>query len=205
MTSRAALVAGVIVAAAAGLAGGLLLAGDLLRPATPVEGSADAGFARDMQVHHAQAVEMALLVRDRTDDAELRQVALDILLTQQQQQGQMYGWLASWGLPQASTAAPIAWAADHGHQGDGDSGGSMPGMATPAQLADLAAADGAPAERLFLELMIEHHRGGVAMAEAALDRAERPEVRRLAQAVVASQTAEIGVLEDLLARVPGGA
>ncbi|NLE71607.1 MAG: DUF305 domain-containing protein [Actinomycetales bacterium] len=199
--SPVAVAAAAVVAAAAGLAAGLLLASGALRPAVPAEGSADVGFARDMQVHHAQAVEMALLVRERTDDPELAQVALDILLTQQQQQGQMYGWLAVWGLPQASTAPPMAWAAGHAHAGTGD--GTMAGMATEEQMAQLRAADGTEAERLFLELMIEHHRGGVAMAEAALDRAVRPEVRRLAQAVVDSQTAEIGVLQDLLAAVGG--
>lgn len=204
MRSRVAVVATAVVAAAAGLAGGLLLAGSLLAPSVPAEGSADVGFARDMQAHHAQAVEMALLVRERTDDAELRQVALDIELTQQQQQGQMYGWLQVWGLPQASSAAPMAWADGHGHGGSGEGAGQrdpMPGMATPEELAELAAADGAEAERLFLELMIAHHEGGVAMARSALELAAEPAVRRLAQAVVDSQTAEIEVLQALLADV----
>lgn len=202
MRSRVALVAATVVAAAAGLAGGLLLAGSLLAPSVPAEGSADVGFARDMQAHHAQAVEMALLVRERTDDLELRQVALDIELTQQQQQGQMFGWLQVWGLPQASSAAPMAWTGGHGHGGPGTAAqDAMPGMATQEQLAELAAADGAEAERLFLELMIVHHDGGVAMARSALDLAEEPAVRRLAQAVVDSQTAEIAVLEALLADV----
>lgn len=204
MRARVAVVAAAVIAAGAGVAGGLLLAGSLLGSSVPAEGSADVGFARDMQAHHAQAVEMALLVRDRSDDAELRQVALDIELTQQQQQGQMYGWLQVWGLPQAGSALPMAWADGHGHGGS-DEGtgqqGSMPGMATPEQLADLAAADGAEAERLFLELMIAHHEGGVAMARSALELATEPAVRRLAQAVVDSQTAEIAVLETLLADV----
>lgn len=207
MRSRVAVVATAVVAAAAGLAGGLLLAGSLLGPSIPAEGSADVGFARDMQAHHAQAVEMALLVRERSDDPELRQVALDIELTQQQQQGQMYGWLQVWGLPQASSAPPMAWADGHGHGGDGagepgaGEQGAMPGMATPEQLAELSAADGVVAERLFLDLMIAHHEGGVAMARDALELAEQPAVRRLAQAVVDSQTAEIAVLRALQADV----
>lgn len=204
MRSRVAVVATAVVATAAGVAGGLLLAGSLLGSSVPAEGSADVGFARDMQAHHAQAVEMALLVRERTDDAELRQVALDIELTQQQQQGQMYGWLQVWGLPHASSAPPMAWADGHGHgasRGNAGEQDPMPGMATAEQLAELAAADGANAERLFLELMIAHHEGGVAMARSALELAEEPAVRRLAQAVVDSQTAEIAVLRALLADV----
>lgn len=204
MRGPVAVVAAAVVAAAAGLAGGLLLAGTVLGSSVPAEGSADVGFARDMQAHHAQAVEMALLVRERSDDPELRQVALDILLTQQQQQGQMYGWLQVWGLPQASSAEPMAWASGHGHgasDGGADDGTPMPGMAADEQLAELAAADGPEAERLFLELMIAHHEGGVAMARSALELATEPAVRRLAQAVVDSQTAEITVLEALLGDV----
>lgn len=62
----------------------------------PGENSPEAGFARDMMMHHAQAVDMATLLRDRTEDPEMRQLALDIMLTQQAQIGQMQGWLAVW-------------------------------------------------------------------------------------------------------------
>lgn len=198
MSSRVVTAAVALVAVAAGLAAGLLLAGGVLRSSTPAEGSADVGFARDMQTHHAQAVEMALIAYDRTQDAHLRQVALDIVLTQQQQQGQMYGWLAVWGLTQASSAAPMAWAG-HGHGEGGEAGGTMPGIATPEQMTALREAEGVEADRLFVELMITHHEGGVEMARAALELADQPAVRRLAQAVVDSQTAEIAVLRGLLA------
>ncbi|HET9021623.1 MAG TPA: DUF305 domain-containing protein, partial [Ornithinibacter sp.] len=67
------------------------------RSSAPAEFGADAGFARDMQTHHAQAVEMAFLIRDRSGDEELRTVAYDIITSQQQQAGQMYGWLVQWG------------------------------------------------------------------------------------------------------------
>jgi uncharacterized protein (DUF305 family) len=47
-----------------------------------------------MMVHHAQAVEMAEIVRDRTENPQTRTLATDIALTQQAQIGQMQGWLA---------------------------------------------------------------------------------------------------------------
>ncbi|WP_182113899.1 MULTISPECIES: DUF305 domain-containing protein [unclassified Actinotalea] len=194
---RVVLVAVAVVALAAGAAIGLLAGGSLLRPAAPVEGSVDAGFARDMSVHHGQAVEMAVLVRDRSQDPAVRQLALDILVTQGHQQGQMFGWLATWGLSPTSSAPPMAWAGDHEHGGQSADGG-MPGLVTSDQLARLEAADGAEADRLFLALMIPHHRGGVAMAEVATERATQPQVRRLAEAVVASQAAEITLLEQML-------
>ena len=72
---------------------------------TPTDTSAEAGFARDMQAHHVQGVEMAMIVRDATDDADVRLLAYDIATTQAQQSGQLYGWLNEWGLSQAGTRA----------------------------------------------------------------------------------------------------
>ncbi len=184
-----------VMSGAVGVAVGLLLVGVLLRPAVPAEGSVDAGFARDMGVHHEQAVEMSTLVRDRTEDPEVRQLALDILLTQQHQAGQMNGWLAAWGLPLRSAAAPMAWAGDgHDHGTDG----RMPGLATPEQMERLASETGAEADRLYLALMIPHHEGGVDMAELAVERADQRAVRTLADAIIRSQEAELSLLRAML-------
>jgi uncharacterized protein (DUF305 family) len=152
-----------------------------------------------MQTHHAQAVEMAFLVRDRTDDPELRTVAYDIITSQQQQAGQMYGWLVQWGLPQTGSRPPMAWVGGEHGAAHAAPDGTMPGMATPAQLAQLEAATGVEAERIFLRLMIAHHTGGVAMADAAVAQARTPEVRRLAGAIATAQTSEIALLKQMLA------
>src|SRR5215203_2460385 len=77
--------------------------------ATPRDSSPEAGFARDMSVHHAQAVAMAEAIRGRTSDPDLRLLATDIALGQQRQIGRMSGWLDEWQLPQTSTAAPMVW------------------------------------------------------------------------------------------------
>ena len=68
---------------------GILLGGET----EPGDTSPEAGFARDMSVHHAQAVELAFLVRDRTDDPEVRTMAYDIINTQRAQLGMFSGWL----------------------------------------------------------------------------------------------------------------
>ena len=162
----------------------------------PGANSAEAGFARDMTTHHAQAVELATLIRERSDDPELRQVALDILLTQQAQLGQMQGWLNTWGYPLANAGPAMAW------MGVPMTGmpvsGLMPGMATPEQLNQLRGLQGVDAEILFLQLMITHHRSGVDMGRAALDRVKRPEVRALAQSIVDAQVLEIELMEGML-------
>lgn len=193
-----ALALAVLLGAVAGFAGARLLGG------APSDTSVDAGFARDMQTHHAQAVEMAFIVRDRADDEQLRTIALDIITSQQQQMGQMYGWLVQWDLPQTGSEPPMAWMDRAGHDmgsmsADAPSSGAMPGMASAAQLDELRGAEGVEAERLFLSLMIAHHTGGVDMAEAAARSAGTPEVRGLARTIAKAQTAEIALLEDLLA------
>jgi uncharacterized protein (DUF305 family) len=82
--------------------------------------------------------------------------------------------------------------------------GGMPGMATPEQLAALRSATGDDAVRLFLELMIPHHEGGLEMADAVLARTDVPQVVSLATGIRNAQRAEIVVMQDLLAALPAG-
>ncbi|NJC24087.1 uncharacterized protein (DUF305 family) [Arthrobacter pigmenti] len=177
-------------------------------PQHPGNNSADAGFARDMQVHHAQAVEMSRIVREQTDDVVIRAIAYDIAMTQQHQIGQMFAWLEEWGLPQSSDSERMTWMSGSGHGHMNDDGGSMltpeglmPGMATPEQLQALSEATGDDAERIYLELMIEHHKAGVEMAQAGVELAQEPEVRELAEKMAAGQATEITAMEDLLAEL----
>lgn len=176
--------------------GGTLVV-DRLRSGSVPDFGPDAGFARDMQTHHRQAVEMAFLVRDRSPDPQIRTLAYDIITSQQQQAGQMYGWLVQWGLPQTGPREPMAWVGGD-HAAHSAAGGVMPGMATAAQLDELRAAQGVEAERIFLRLMIAHHKGGVEMADAAIADAKTDEVRTLARAIAGAQTSEITLMEGLL-------
>lgn len=168
----------------------------------PGNSSPEAGFSRAMQVHHNQGVELALLARDRSDDDTFRVIAYDMAVTQAQQSGQMYGWLAAWGLPQYSAEDPMAWMEvvdpDHDHFA-GDPNAPMPGMATREEIATLEAADGTEAEVIFLRMMIDHHEGALDMSEAVLALSDDPTVRALAQAILDSQAIEIALMEDMLA------
>lgn len=152
----------------------------------PGEGSPEATFARDMGAHHEQAVEMAVIVRDRGNDEILRTMALDIILTQQAQLGMMQGWLAVWGPPVNGPAAPM------GGQGE------MMGMASYDDILQLQTLPPTDLEIRFLQLMIRHHQGGVMMAQAALQQTDRPEVVRLATSIVNSQQSEIKAMRDIL-------
>jgi uncharacterized protein (DUF305 family) len=159
--------------------------GDLQSPA---ESSPEVTFARDMMTHHAQAVEMAVLIRDRSTDAELGQVTLDMILTQQNQVGQMFGWLELWGVPQEGLTPPM--------QGMGE----MMGMAAQQDVNELSTLPIHEAEIKFLQLMIRHHEGGVMMAQDVLKTTRESVVKRLAESIVASQTGEISYMESLLAK-----
>lgn len=189
-----AIVAIAVVTALVAGAGGYWLGRRSAVAATPGPTSVEAGFARDMQVHHVQGVELSLIIRDRTADPDVRRMAYDMATTQGQQSGQLYGWLNAWGLNQFGSDPPMTWM---GHRGHGMNV-LMPGMATAAQVAELSTASGREAERLFLVLMIEHHRGALEMAEAVLERTQYPVVVAFARAVLASQQAEVDAMRAML-------
>ncbi|WP_049570874.1 DUF305 domain-containing protein [Nonomuraea sp. SBT364] len=165
---------------------------------TPGETSAEAGFARDMATHHAQAVDMSFTIRDKSESREIRSLAFDIINTQANQRGMFLGWLQQWELTQATNLRPMAWMSGHGHGARQPQGGAMPGMASEAELAKLAELRGAEAEVLFLQLMIRHHEGGVQMAEGLLKLSDRPEVANMARKIVEGQSGEIELMTKLL-------
>ncbi|MFC4506233.1 MULTISPECIES: DUF305 domain-containing protein [Streptomyces] len=165
----------------------------------PAADSADAGFARDMAVHHQQAVEMAYIVRDRTADEDIRRLAYDIAQTQANQRGMLLGWLDLWGLPKTSLDGYMAWMQGGGHMGHEVKDGSlMPGMATDTELAELGKLQGRQAEVLYLQLMYDHHMGGVDMARACAQQCEVEPEKRLAQGMVEAQQSEMQLMTDLL-------
>jgi uncharacterized protein (DUF305 family) len=168
-------------------------------PRTPTAESADAGFARDMAVHHQQAVEMSYIVRDRTQDAQVRGLAYDIAQTQANQRGMLLGWLDLWELPKVSSEPPMTWM-DMGGAADGKAadGALMPGMATNSELRRLRELSGRQAEVLYLQLMTEHHQGGIHMAQGCVRRCTVGAERRLARTMVEGQQSELRLMSDML-------
>jgi uncharacterized protein (DUF305 family) len=150
----------------------------------PGDDSPQAGFARDMIVHHGQAVQMAEIIRDETNSDAVRLLASDISLSQQGQIGIMQGWLGVWGLPVTGSEPAMAWM---GHPTEG----LMPGMASPDEIDRLSELPPDRADVLFLRLMIAHHEAAIPMSRAILKRTDQPEVGRLARDIIAAQKAEI--------------
>ena len=178
----------------------------------PAENSVDAGFARDMSRHHLQAVQMANVALERTQDPLIRSLAFDISSTQTNQVGRMQGWLSLWGLNPNSSVAPMSWmdGASMPSMSSGDMagmtmspGGLMPGMASEEELAHLRTLSGTAFDVEFLRLMIRHHQGGVPMATYAMAHAQEPAVRQLARSMVETQQAEVDTMLQML-RQRGG-
>jgi uncharacterized protein (DUF305 family) len=163
-----------------------------LRPSAPGDASAEAGFARDMVVHHSQAVEMAEVVRARTHDPVIRLLATDIVLTQQSQIGRLQGWLDVWRLPATGMDEAMTWM---GHP----TPGLMPGMATPDDVDSLRTLSPDEMDVRFLQLMVPHHQAGILMADAIQDMTDEQEVLSLARGIAGSQASEIDYMRQLLA------
>ncbi|MFW0788282.1 DUF305 domain-containing protein [Gordonia sp. CPCC 205333] len=146
--------------------------------------SADVRFNQMMIPHHAQAVAMADLVAPRTQNVQIRQLAASIKKAQQPEIDQMTARLRAWGQP-----TELA---------DGHGGHQMNGMMSDDEMSKLRSARDAEFDRLWLRMMIAHHDGAVAMADAVLADGVDPATRELASAVKIAQQAEIGQMNTLL-------
>ena len=168
-----------------------LSAEDAVKIADTSYSPADARFMSDMIPHHHQALQMAELVADRTNNPELIDVAGRINASQGDEIEFMQSWLRDRGEP---VSDPTAHDAMHTHH-------SMAGMATPKQMAELAASEGIAFDRLFLALMIRHHEGAVTMVEDLLEQpgsAYDPILFEFTNDVTNDQTTEIERMNALL-------
>lgn len=153
--------------------------------------AADVTFVQGMIPHHTQAVAMSQHAATRAATPQVKELAERIEKAQEPEIQQMNGLLKAWGEPEPSP-------------GMGDMGGmshsEMPGMMTDDQMSQLGTASGAPFDRMFLQMMIEHHKGAIAMSKTELDQGENAEAKELAQSIIASQQAELTEMNNLLAQ-----
>jgi uncharacterized protein (DUF305 family) len=168
-------------------------------PDTPRGDSVDVGFARDMIIHHEQAVTLAMIVLSRATLPAVRDMARDIATGQEEEVGLMTGWLQQWGLPASTTTPPMMWMT-HPAGAAPDADPPMPGMATRRDVARLAVTRGRAADVLFCRLMLPHHLGALHMIDEVVKRGQRTEVITLAEQMRAAQQREIGLLNRLLAQ-----
>ena len=153
----------------------------------------DVGFLQDMRVHHEQAVDMSRIFLERPDiDGGLRPVANSIQFGQSIEIGLMIQLLRDMDAPtEREDDQATAW------MGMPMPAVEMPGLASDDELQALAESSGADADRLFVELMIAHHEGGIEMSNEAAQRAENEDVRVYAAPWARSQADEIAELQGL--------
>lgn len=175
---------------------GLTACADDTRNPGPAAGSeasnqfndADVNFAQQMIPHHQQAVEMAELAADRAASDEVRQLAEDVEAAQGPEIETMTGWLQAW-----SQEVP-AGSMDHGDMGHG----AMDGMMTEEDMSALADAKGNEFDQMWLEMMVAHHEGAIAMARTEQANGQNPDAVALAKQIAADQEAEIDQMRQLL-------
>lgn len=163
--------------------------------ATPDKNKVDVGFLQDMRYHHDQAVQMAYYYRTSVADPHprLSMLAEEILLSQQLENGRMIQLLRSFKANEANdSGTAMAWM---GHSMPID---EMDGLASQAELDSLAAASGDEAARIFATLMINHHNGGIAMANYAIENAANQDVINMAKSMIKGQQAEVGELQKIV-------
>lgn len=166
---------------------------------------ADADFMTDMIGHHAQAVEMAHLVPERSTSEQVAKFAERIRLTQDGEIRYMSRWLEEHGLPVPAVATPSPSGSPSGSADGsgprapkGHDHAAMPGMLTDAEMAELAGAEGTDFDRLFLVGMIKHHAGALEMVEDVAAAGRDETVQEFSANVAADQIAEIDRMNRML-------
>nr|WP_306306974.1 MULTISPECIES: DUF305 domain-containing protein [Nocardia] len=151
---------------------------------------------------------MSSIALSQSGDQGVRTLAYDVLTTQQSQIGTMQGWLRLWDRPPVSDRPSMHWMnwapstspmSMPGHSMRGDGSMRMPGMATSEELAALRRTTGSAFDTLYIQLLLRHHEGGLAMARYARDNATVLAVISLAGQIDATQSAESQTLRQLLA------
>ena len=146
---------------------------------------ADVMFLQMMYPHHAQAVEMAKLVPTRSQNQQVKDLAAAIEKAQAPEMQQMTTLLAGFGKP-----APSATMSH-----------SMPGLMTPQQMTELTGLSGTAFDKMWLQMMVEHHQGAITMANDELKNGTNPDAKKMAEAIVTAQQAEIATMNGMLAKM----
>jgi uncharacterized protein (DUF305 family) len=209
MTLISTLVAALATVVLAGCGGGGTPAAPAPAPTTTpaaAHNDADVAFVRGMIPHHAQAIQMSQLAEQRATNPQVKQLATTITQGQGPELEQMQAMLQSWGLP-AQPTGPGAMSGMPGATGMPGMTGmpatpgmppAMPGMMSDGQMQQLGQASGREFDRMWLQMMIQHHTGAVQMAETELREGQNAQAKALAQKIIDEQRAQIAQMQKLL-------
>ena len=151
---------------------------------------ADQKFVQGMIPHHEQAVVMSEIVGNVEVSAETATLASEITGAQASEIELMQGFLNEWGVESDQNSDPHA-----GHKMSGD---ESHGMMTDEELAELKDSSGADFEKMWLTMMLAHHKGAVKMAETVIAEGKDLRVKTLAETIISTQQQEILQIQSLL-------
>ena len=164
------------------LLGAVLLSGCATAMQSNSEYSADdIKFAEMMIPHHEQAIEMSEIALLNSTNPDVLQLAQEIKDAQSPEIEIMKSW----------TGVNVSMHAGH----------MMDGMLSESELADLRDAKGKAFDLLFLQGMIKHHEGAIAMAQGVAD-SKNKEVSELSASIIKAQQLEITKMKELLLSTP---
>lgn len=173
------------------------------KPAAGPHNPADVAFATGMIPHHGQAITMAEMATRQATNPQVKSLAAAIKAAQGPEIATMSGWLTGWGQPvPATTGGPDMSGMDTGMSGMNGTGG-MVGMMTTQEMQQLTAAAGAAFDRMWLQMMIKHHKGAVTMAQTELATGQNGDAKQLAQQIIDAQNKEITTMTALLPTITG--
>ncbi|WP_367318638.1 DUF305 domain-containing protein [Streptomyces sp. HUAS ZL42] len=154
----------------------------------------DVSFSSEMIQHHRQAVEMAELATSRASAQEVKDLAAKIKGAQDPEIKTMSGWLTAWGEEVPEDMSSSMPGMDHGMSH------SMPGMMSSQDMEKLDKASGTEFDKMFLEMMVEHHEGAIEMAKSEKADGKYGAAVELADDVITAQTAEIEQMNKMLGK-----
>jgi uncharacterized protein (DUF305 family) len=176
-------------------------------------GRAEMRFLQGMIDHHQMALDMAVDCLAKGETEDVAQLCQAVIAAQSVEIEQMQAWLLGWYgitytpvsmLEMAISEVDSADSAGHGGHGSANTADVVtdPPM-TMGMFAGLNRLEGTAYEVAWLEAMIDHHDDALHMSERALGIAEHAPLRDLAETIISAQTAEIEVMESLIAELGG--
>ncbi len=151
---------------------------------------ADQKFVQEMIPHHEQAVVMSEMVSNVEVSGETAALATEVIGAQASEIDLMKGFLSEWGVEYDPNSDPHA-----GHMMSGD---ESSGMMTDEELAELKNSSGVVFEKMWLTMMLAHHKGAIKMAETVIADGKDEQVKTLAEAIINEQQKEIELIQTLL-------
>ena len=165
----------------AGVLASAVMLGSACAPRSRAGSPYDLQFIDTMTAHHEGAIDMARIALTKAMHPELREFARQVVDGQSAEVAQMAEWRAKW-FANAAKAVNMA----------------MPGMAASMKGMDnshLAMLLGAEFDLMFIQMMVPHHEGALAMSRDALERAQHQEIKELAQRIIDAQQRDIEMMK----------